>query len=200
MHHNTTLAAATLLDLLQQRAATYRDKVAFSFSYDGDDNDRTQLTYEELDRRARAIASTLQQQGAAGERVLVMCRPGLDSVAGFFGCVYAGAVAVPVHERLAPRLSSVVPDARARFALATAATQAKIKAAIDELAEGRDLQWVLTDAVDAPADGLGDAPSRSRRDRDDSVHLRFHHHAEGRRTDASQPAAQHGVDPAGMGR
>ncbi|OCB52773.1 fatty-acid--CoA ligase [Mycobacterium vulneris] len=154
MNHDTTLAAATLMDLLQQRAETYRDKVAFSFSYDGDDVNRTQLTYADLDRRARAIASTLQRLGAAGERVLVLCRPGLDSIAGFFGCIYAGAVAVPVHERLAPRLSSVVPDAHARFALATAETQSKIKAAIDELAEGRDLQWVRTDEE---ADGTGQA-------------------------------------------
>lgn len=153
MHHNTALAAATLLDLLQQRAAAYQDKVAFSFSYNGDDEDRTELTYQELDRRARAIASTLQQQGAAGERVLVMCRPGLDPIAGFFGCIYAGAVAVPVHERLAPRLSLVVPDAHARFVVATSETQAKIKSAIDELAEGRDLRWILSDAVDAPSDG-----------------------------------------------
>lgn len=154
MNHDTTLAAATLMDLLQQRAETYRNKVAFSFSYDGDDVNRTQLTYADLDRRARAIASTLQRFGAAGERVLVLCRPGLDSIAGFFGCIYAGAVAVPVHERLAPRLSSVVPDAHARFALATAETQSKIKAAIDELAEGRDLQWVRTDEE---ADGTGQA-------------------------------------------
>lgn len=155
MLQDTTLAAATLLDLLQQRAATYHDKVAFSFSYDGDDENRTQLTYRDLDRRARAIASTLQQQGAAGERVLVLCRPGLDSIAGFFGCIYAGAVAVPVHERLAPRLSSVVPDAHARFALATAETQSKIKAAIDELAEGRDLRWVRTDETGDVADAGG---------------------------------------------
>ncbi|MCA4722432.1 fatty acyl-AMP ligase [Mycolicibacterium fortuitum] len=152
MNHDTTIAAATLIDLLQQRAATYQDKIAFSFSYDGDDQNRTELTYRDLDRRARTIAATLQRQGAAGERVLVLCRPGLDSVAGFFGCVYAGAVAVPVHERLAPRLSSVVPDAHARFALATAETQAKVKAAIDELAEGRDLRWVRTDDVDDAAD------------------------------------------------
>lgn len=151
MHDDTALTAATLMDLLRQRAATYRDKVAFSFSYNGDGENLTQLTYEELDLRARAIASDLQQQGAAGERVLVLCRPGLDSVAGFFGCIYAGAVAVPVHERLAPRLSSVVPDAHARFALATAETQAKVKAAIDELAEGRDLRWVRTDEDDEGA-------------------------------------------------
>ncbi|NKZ15477.1 fatty acyl-AMP ligase [Mycolicibacterium septicum DSM 44393] len=147
-------AAATLMDLLRQRAETYRDKVAFSFSYDGDGENLTQLTYRELDLRARAIASDLQQQGAAGERVLVLCRPGLDSIAGFFGCIYAGAVAIPVHERLAPRLSSVVPDAHARFALATAETQSKIKAAIDELAEGRDLRWIRTDRED---DGAGRA-------------------------------------------
>ncbi|MGV0772368.1 fatty acyl-AMP ligase [Mycobacterium syngnathidarum] len=145
MYQDTTLAAATLLDLLQQRAATHQDKVAFSFSYHGDDENRTQLSYRELDRRARAIASTLQRSGAAGERVLVLCRPGLDSIAGFFGCIYAGAVAVPVHERLAPRLSAVVPDAHARFAVATAETQAKVKAAIDELAEGRDLCWIRAD-------------------------------------------------------
>ncbi|WP_066903487.1 fatty acyl-AMP ligase [Mycolicibacterium houstonense] len=148
MHQDTMLAAATLVDLLQQRADTYRDKVAFSFSYNGDDENRTQLTYAELDRKARAIASTLQQLDARGERALVLCRPGLDPIAAFFGCAYAGVVAVPVHERLAPRLSSVVPDAHARFALATAETQGKIKAAIDELAEGRDLHWVRTDDVD----------------------------------------------------
>ncbi|MBU9764047.1 fatty acyl-AMP ligase [Mycobacterium sp. TNTM28] len=152
MHQDTAptaeLAAATLVDLLRRRADAYQDKVAFSFSYNGDDEHRTQLTYRELDLRARAIASALQQQGAAGERALVLCRPGLDSIVGFFGCMYAGVIAVPVHERLAPRLSAVVPDAHARFALATAETQDKIKSAIDELGEGRDLRWIRTDEID----------------------------------------------------
>src|SRR5690625_2525531 len=92
----------TLVALLQQQAARYGDKVAFSFSYNGDGEDESRLTYQELDLQARAIAATLQHHGAAGERVLVFCRPGLDAIAGFFGCLYAGAIAVPVHERLAP--------------------------------------------------------------------------------------------------
>jgi acyl-CoA synthetase (AMP-forming)/AMP-acid ligase II len=133
----------TLLDLLQRRAEQYRDKVAFSFSYNGDGEDRSQLTYRELDLKARAIASTLQQQGAQGQRVLVLYRPGLEFVAAFFGCVYAGAVAVPVHQRMAPRLTAVVPDAKAGFVLATADTQANTKATIDGLAEGRALSWHL---------------------------------------------------------
>lgn len=133
----------TLIDLLQRRAETYPDKVAFSFSYNGDDEGREQLTYRELDLRARAIAATLQQQGAAGERVLVLVRPGVDAIAAFFGCVYAGAIAMPVHQKLAPRLVAVVPDAQAGFALATADTRDNTKTAVDGLAEGRTLQWCV---------------------------------------------------------
>jgi acyl-CoA synthetase (AMP-forming)/AMP-acid ligase II len=140
----------SLVELAQTRAAHYGDKVAFSFSYNGDGADATRLTYRELDARARAIAAELQSQGASGRRVLVLCRPGLDHIAGLFGCFYAGAVAVPVHERLAPRLTSVVPNAQAEFVLATAQTQARIKAVLDLLTEGRRLRWCLSDG-DYPA-------------------------------------------------
>jgi acyl-CoA synthetase (AMP-forming)/AMP-acid ligase II len=141
---------ATLVDLLRQQADRYRDKVAFSFSYNGDDEDRSQLTYHELDIKARAIGASLQQRGAAGERVLVICRPGLDAVASFFGCLYAGAVAVPVHQKLAPRLGSVAPDAQASFALATSDTQANVKTAVDTLiglVDGQPLQWCVPDVA-----------------------------------------------------
>ena len=104
-----------------------------------------------MDLKARAIGAELHQLGAAGERVLVLCRPGLDCIAGFFGCIYAGAVAIPVHERLAPRLSAVVPDARASFALGSSETHASIKVALAALGEGGDLQWSLTDQVSGDA-------------------------------------------------
>ena len=135
----------SLVELAQARAERYRDKVAFSFSYNGDDDEVSRLTYRELDARARAIASSLQQQGASGRRVLVLCRPGLDHIAGLFGCFYAGAIAIPVHERLAPRLTSVVPNAQADFVLATSQTQANIKAVLDLLADGQRLRWCVSD-------------------------------------------------------
>jgi acyl-CoA synthetase (AMP-forming)/AMP-acid ligase II len=152
---DTTPTARTLLELLRQQADRYEDKVAFSFSYNGDDEERSQLTYRELDIKARAIAYRLQQHGAAGQRVLVFCRPGLGHIAGFFGCVYAGAVAVPVHEKLAPRLASVVPDAQAGFALAAPETPAKVRTAVDALIaqiDGDPLRWGLTDAAVADAE------------------------------------------------
>jgi acyl-CoA synthetase (AMP-forming)/AMP-acid ligase II len=80
---------------MRDRAERHRDKVAFDYSPGAEEHSR--LSYHELDIKARAIASTLQRQGAAGERVLVLCPSGLDFIAGLFWCIYAGAVAVPVH-------------------------------------------------------------------------------------------------------
>jgi acyl-CoA synthetase (AMP-forming)/AMP-acid ligase II len=132
------------VDLLREQAERHQDKVAFYFSPDGDE-EQDRLTYRELDERARAIAADLQQQGAAGERVLVFCRPGLDTVAGFFGCFYAGAVAVPVDEHwVSRRIASAVPDARAGFALATAKTPEKIRTQVDDLVEA-PLRWRAMD-------------------------------------------------------
>ncbi|MCV7257797.1 fatty acyl-AMP ligase [Mycobacterium shimoidei] len=141
--------AHTLVDLLRQQAARHTDKVAFRFAPDGTD-EQDSLTYGDLDRRARAIAAGLQQNGATGRRVLVVCRPGLSSVAAYFGCLYAGAVAVPVQDRLA-RLTAIAPDARAGFALADAATQDKLKASVDQLAK-RPLRWLTPDEPDADPD------------------------------------------------
>jgi acyl-CoA synthetase (AMP-forming)/AMP-acid ligase II len=146
------LTVRSLVELAQARAERYRDKVAFSFSYNGDDDDVSRLTYRELDAMARAIASSLQQQGASGKRVLVLCRPGLDHIAALFGCFYAGAIAIPVHERLAPRLTSVVPNAQADFVLATSQTQANIRAVVDLLADGQHLHWCVSDRSAADAE------------------------------------------------
>ena len=137
--------------MLQRQAERYRDKIAFSFSDTGDGTNSSQLTYRELDSRARSIGAALQDQGAAGERVLVICRSGLEHIAGIFGCLYAGAVAVPLHERLAPRPVSLVPDAQPGFALAAPEMSGKVKTALDalvKLTDGRPLGWCSTDDGD----------------------------------------------------
>src|SRR5262245_17785744 len=86
----------TLVELLCQRALEDPDRAAFTFLADADTEKGT-LTYRELDRRARAVAGTLQSLGLVGERVLLLYPPGLDYVAAFFGCLYARAVAVPAY-------------------------------------------------------------------------------------------------------
>jgi acyl transferase domain-containing protein/acyl-CoA synthetase (AMP-forming)/AMP-acid ligase II len=143
-----------MVDLLRQRAERHGDKVAFAYSLDGEaEPDR--VTYQQLETRARAIASALQRQDAAGERVLVLRPSGLNFIAGMFGCFYAGAVAIPVHppvrSRLISRVASIVADSRARLVLATAEVQSELKPVMDDLPEGDSLRWCAADA-DSPVD------------------------------------------------
>ncbi|HVR97040.1 MAG TPA: condensation domain-containing protein, partial [Thermoanaerobaculia bacterium] len=89
------------------------------------------LTFGELDQRARAIGSRLQELSAEGERAVLLYPPGLDFIAAFFGCLYSGVVAVPAYpprgNRGLPRLASIVADASPRVVLTTSALLPRIQ-------------------------------------------------------------------------
>jgi acyl-CoA synthetase (AMP-forming)/AMP-acid ligase II len=112
-------ALATFADPLQWRAVEQPQTTAFTWLGSGshdDLDDTVDLSYAELDRRARAIGAMLQQEGPVGERALLLFAPGLDFVAALFGCFYAGWIAVPAYPPpLNPRADrgrSVAGDAR----------------------------------------------------------------------------------------
>lgn len=143
----------TLVDLARRRAASLADRSAYIFLTDGD-SETFELTYGELDRRARAIAARLQSLGAGGERAILLYPPGLDYIAAFFGCLYAEVVAVPAYppQRKRPlgRLRAVLADSGVAFALTTT----KIHASIDQflchdsgMHEFKKVQWLETDAA-----------------------------------------------------
>src|SRR5688572_22063736 len=90
-----------LVELLRWRALSQPESVAYTFLVDGETSEVC-LTFGELDLRARAIGAWLQSAGAAGERVLLLYPPGIEYIAAFFGCLYAGAVAIPAYP---PRLN-----------------------------------------------------------------------------------------------
>ncbi|MGN6282761.1 amino acid adenylation domain-containing protein, partial [Frateuria sp.] len=109
--------------LLRDRAASQGDDPAFSFLKDGEVEEAA-LSYGELDRRARSIAARLQQQATAGDRALLLFPPGLDYICAFFGCLYAGVIAVPIYppqsqRSRVDRLQSVVADSGASWVLGT---------------------------------------------------------------------------------
>src|SRR6202035_3769429 len=59
--------------------------------------------FAELHDRARAVAIDLAAQVRPGGRVLLVFQPGLNFIVGFFGCVLAGLIPVPM---MAPRRNS----------------------------------------------------------------------------------------------
>src|SRR5262245_9070119 len=88
--HPAAPLPSTWSALARRRAADDPDQRAYVFLAD---DDTTEITYAELDDRARRVAAVLQKIGRTHERVLLLYPPGLDYIAGFLGCLYAGAIA-----------------------------------------------------------------------------------------------------------
>ncbi|HET7286900.1 MAG TPA: AMP-binding protein, partial [Pyrinomonadaceae bacterium] len=112
------ITVSSLVELLQQRAASAPDCVAYRFLGDGETGESS-ITYGELNLRARSIATSLQEMGACGERALLLYPAGLAYIEAFFGCLYAGVIAVPAYpprlNRNAQRLQTIATDAEASF-------------------------------------------------------------------------------------
>ena len=110
---------------------------------------RNSWTYAELDRRARAIAAWLQSLGLQGERALLLYPAGLDFIAAFFGCVYAGVVAVPAYpprkNRSLERIEAIAEDAEAKVAITTQEVLERVQGVLEENPSLKSLHWGVTD-------------------------------------------------------
>jgi len=147
----------TLVDLLMQRARQQPDRRAYTFLVDGEDNEIC-LTYRELDRQARAVGAMLQRAGVTGGRALLLYPQGLDYIAAFFGCLYAGVVAVPAYpprlNRPTPRLRSVVADAQPTITLSTSGIRSDVQNRFALVPYLEGMRWLATDTiVDGAEDG-----------------------------------------------
>ncbi len=116
----------SLVQALAQRAAQTPDKVALRFLADAP-GEQAVLSYRDLDQRARTIAAALQSRAGFGDRAVLLFPSGPDYVAAFFGCLYAGVIAVPAYppesarQHHQQRLLSIIDDAEPRLLLTVAA-------------------------------------------------------------------------------
>ncbi|AOE69285.1 non-ribosomal peptide synthase/polyketide synthase [Pseudomonas fluorescens] len=115
----------TLVQSLQQRAEQTPDQVALRFLAESAEQSIV-LSYRDLDLRARTIAAALQANATLGERAVLLFPSGPDYVAAFFGCLYAGIIAVPAYppestrRHHQARLLSIIADAEPRLLLTIA--------------------------------------------------------------------------------
>ncbi|MFI6847851.1 fatty acyl-AMP ligase [Kitasatospora sp. NBC_00085] len=84
------------------------------------------VTYGELDRAAKRIASWLQQGQPAGQRVVLCHGDSAGFVPAFLGCLYAAAIPVPAPppsgtRQSDDRLAGILKDAAAGYVLTDAA-------------------------------------------------------------------------------
>ena len=143
----------SLVDVLRWRAIHQPNKRVFTFLTDGETQE-VAITYEELDCRARAIGALLQSFVSPGESVLLLYPPGLDYIAGFFGCLYSGVFAVPASpldpmrlDRTLPRLLTILNDVQAEVVLTTSPILSLAEFLFDKAPDLGALQWMATDTV-----------------------------------------------------
>ncbi len=90
-------------------------------------------TYGGMDRQARRIAVWLRQRVAPGECVILAFPPGPEYLAAYFGCLYAGVIAVPAYpprrNQRDARLRSIIADAEVKIGLTAASLVESIRAA-----------------------------------------------------------------------
>lgn len=147
---DTGYQVTTLIELLRYRAQNQPNQKAYTFLHRGVDEAGT-LTYQGLEDRSRAIAAYLQSLDAAGERALLLYQPGLDYIAAFFGCLYAGVIAVPAYpprrNQNLSRLQSIVSDSQASIALTTSSILEGIERKFAENPDLIALKWVTSDRL-----------------------------------------------------
>ena len=143
----TFFGPSNLVELLLHRARCQPEDVGFTYLVDGE-NEQVYLTYQELDRQARAIGAWLESHDLVGERALLLYPAGLEFIAAFFGCLYAGVIAVPVYpprrNRSMIRIQAIADDAEAKVALTTDLVLNRVMPLIDETPHLKQLTWLAT--------------------------------------------------------
>ncbi|MFP5378850.1 MAG: AMP-binding protein [Vicinamibacteria bacterium] len=132
------LALPTILHALEARADATPDAAVLTWLDDGE-RERPPVTYAVLARRARAVGATLTARGARGRTVLLLLPPGPAFLDAFFGCLAAGAIAVPAfpprRNAHAARIAAIASSARPALALADSGPGARARLeALPELA------------------------------------------------------------------
>jgi acyl-CoA synthetase (AMP-forming)/AMP-acid ligase II len=151
-----------LVELLRYRALDQPDLVGFVFlGNEGGEPDA--LTYRKLDAKARAIGARLQSMAPPGSRALLFFPPGLEFVSAFFGCLYAGLIAVPLHvfrsNHNLSKFEAIAVDSQATVVLMPASLLAGFKGRLLPGSALAALQCLATDDIAVGVDGSWQKPS-----------------------------------------
>lgn len=142
--------ARSLVEICRSHAQTCGARPAYTWLENGE-LETASWSFEDVDRRARAMAGMLQAHGLAGQRVLLVFLPRLDFLTAFLGCLYAGSVAVPAlpprpNESL-DKLAAIRGDSRAGALVGDGFVLGYLR----ERCEGDErfggLQWISAEAV-----------------------------------------------------
>ena len=152
----TVKTHSSIVEILQQKAIAKPEAIAYIFLEDGEHKE-IKLTYRELENRVKAIAKQLQGIVDPGSRALLVYsyNDSLEFIQAFFGCLYAGVVAVPCHPPM-NRLTTVevqtrLVDAKAEIVLSNATLLPQLQKQLTD-SENAAVKWLDTTKIKALAE------------------------------------------------
>lgn len=117
-----------LSELLNYRAEHQADQAAYTFLSNGE-RISGRLTFSELRGRAYSVAGLIETVNRQKMPVVLLFPSGLDFIVTFFGCLVAGAIAVPAPipgRRDANRLLAILDDSQAKIVITTRSAFARL--------------------------------------------------------------------------
>ncbi|MEV8348456.1 amino acid adenylation domain-containing protein [Streptomyces niveus] len=140
---------------VRENAAVRGTKRALTFLPGALSTTRTDLTFAEVDVRARAVAGLLRRRVRPGDRALLIMPTAAEFVPAFLGCLAAGVVVVPlpmpVDESSVRRVLNVARDCEPALVLSLSPLTQHL-AQVPELAALRDgIPWIDVDLIDEAA-------------------------------------------------
>ena len=148
---------STIIDVLLERSTDRPHQTAYTFLADGE-NESGSITYQELDLQAKAIAVKLLTKVKPGDRALLVYpyTAGLEFIASFLGCLYAGVIAVTdyprQHIKSLSQYQDRIDDSQAAIVLTTREFADRVKGQLVSnpgiALKLKALPWIASDEVE----------------------------------------------------
>jgi len=171
-----TAECASIADVLWQRARHMPDRRAYLF-LDELGCEQEERSYAALARRAHAIARALAREAKPGDRAALLFNPGMPFLETFFGCLYAGIIAVPMmppkRNRERHATFAILHDCAPRLILTTQALVPLFRQRLSEAGLDRVPACVGVDEIAADADDAADDPPPRRSRAEDIAFLQY---------------------------
>jgi fatty-acyl-CoA synthase len=167
---------ATLISLIDRNIANVGDTTAYRYlDYSRAAEVRTdEVTWTQFGSRLQAVGASVQQAAGRGERVAILAPQGIDYVAGFYGAIKAGTIAVPLFAPELPghgeRLDTALRDSEPALVLTTTAAKGPVEAFLTNLPQRRRPQVAVIDQI---PDAAGEFFVPTELGMDDVSHLQY---------------------------
>jgi acyl-CoA synthetase (AMP-forming)/AMP-acid ligase II/acyl carrier protein len=141
-----------LITLLQKNSDKYPDHAAYTFLKKG--HEKSYLTLSQLEFLAKSVAGELQKTCISGDRAILLYPTGPDFICAFFGCIFAGVIAVPAYppdpgrfKRSIVVLLSIIHNSQPQKILTTKAYLDMAHLLFSEYPQLNKVDWIATDTI-----------------------------------------------------